>query len=146
MHADSVEHELAGQLGVDVGSFVEIFGAGWSALPADLDTGGLDESRWFVAGAPAQLMLSVGDDIVRLARPRGRWEGVAGLRLEPHDERTLPRFLGDPDEARRQVKDLLQRRRASFRYCRYCLELTPPEYWHSGACMSCASQWQGVLY
>lgn len=140
---EGIAEHLAAQLELTVGAFVVLFGAGWARAPgADaLETG------WYVAGDPAQLMLMVSDDGVRLARPRGRWHGASELVFEPVTECRIPAAaFSDSDLVHTVVANLLRRRRSAFRYCPYCRELTPPEYWHGAACMGCASRWHGVVY
>ncbi len=139
----TAESDLARQLGMAVRRFVELFGADWR--PVDPYDGQHDrDETWYIAGDPPQLMLAVIAGGVILARPRGRWDGVADLRWEPIDERALPH--GAEDEAPTVVADLLRRRRSAFRYCPYCRDLTGPESWTEGACMGCAAKWLGVVF
>lgn len=145
----TAEAYLAQRLGMQLDEFVELFGAGWrEAEPFRHQLlSGDDWGEWYVAADPPQIMLALtADDRVRLARPRGVWQGVAELSLQPVDERTVPRGLEATDEVRSIVADLLRRRRSTFRYCRYCRDLTPPEYWEEGACMSCSERWLGVVH
>ena len=51
------------------------------------------------------------------------------------------------DAARPVIAEALRRRRAQFRYCRYCRRLTPPEErLESDVCYGCGSDWRGVVY
>ena len=149
----STEHELADQLGLDVTTFVETFGAGWSEAEVlhdfDADPSGGWESPfgpWYVAGRPAQLMLRVSHETIDLAVPHGEWYGVASLTLRPGHVVSLTRPAGSAACAA-VVEDLLGERRSSLFFCRYCRSLTPPEYQHDpDVCMGCASQWLGIVY
>ena len=127
-------------------TFVTVFGAGWELAPAQA---GDSPSEWFVVGEPAQLMLTIdglGDIIV--ARPRGVWNGVAGLTFVPEDQTGLGMgWAFDRDGARQQVRTLLTSRRRSFRYCPSCLGLTPPELMDGRErCMGCAQTLFGTVY
>ena len=142
---------LARRLGMELAHFVETFGAGWTLAtgPASgaLSSGAEDLDDWYVAGEPAQLMLNVGDDGPRLARPRGRWHGASRLVLEPVDAQSIPGLLDTDSEAlTRVIADLLRKRRASFRYCNLCFRVTPPEYHEGDACMSCQEEWRGIVH
>jgi hypothetical protein len=45
------------------------------------------------------------------------------------------------------VEKLLQSRRRTFRYCRYCRRVTPPEErLAEHVCFGCGSTWQGVVH
>ena len=146
-------HMLADQLHLDVLSFVETFGAGWTEAPVmhdfDADPAGGWESPfgpWHVAGRPAQLMLRASRETIELAVPRGEWRELGRVTLVPSHLISLTRPL-DPAACEAVVKDLLRRRRSSLFFCRYCRVLTPPEYRQSaGVCMGCASDWLGVVY
>ena len=149
----SIEHELADQLGLDVTTFVETFGAGWSEAEVmhdfDADPSGGWESPfgpWYVAGRPAQLMLRVSHETIELAVPQGEWYGVASLTLRPRHVVSLTRPFGSA-ACEAVVEDLLAVRRSSLSFCRYCRSLTPPEGRQApDVCMGCASQWLGVVY
>jgi len=75
----TAESDLARRLGTAVGRFVELFGADWRPVNPYDRQHDRDETR-HIAGDPPQLMLAVVAGGVILARPRGRWDGVADLR------------------------------------------------------------------
>jgi hypothetical protein len=146
---------LAMTLRLSLEDFVETFGAGWQALPngrSDLDAEP-DEMQdtfgpWWVAGEPVQLAMRPRVDGVELGLPVGEWNGPHTLRWRVRDRRVIcgtgPQLL---DDAAVAVKDILRRRRSTFRYCRYCRQLTPSEGRLSAdVCYSCGTEWQGVIY
>lgn len=148
------ERQLAGLLQADnVGSFVEIFGAGWREVVTvhDYDTdpsGKIDDlfGPWYVSGDPAQLMMRVTGADVELATPRGRWLGWQ-LALVPGETVTLPRVDWSAPRTAETVRRLLRKRRSSFTYCRYCRSLTPPELrFERDICNQCASRWLKVVF
>ncbi|GAB2855024.1 hypothetical protein GCM10027026_00810 [Myroides odoratimimus subsp. xuanwuensis] len=151
----SITERLAQTLAVPVVDFVDAFGAGWLPLPDEgANSDALPEEwgsafgPWHVSGEPYQLTLRTLDDGVELGVPVGSWGGSHGLRWESSDRRTVngmgPEFV---DAARPVIAALLKRRRARFRYCRYCRRLTPPEErLEVDVCYGCGSTWRGVIY
>ena len=148
--------DLAAVLGVSPTTFARVFGAGWRVAPGppphDFDSdpsGGLEAQAtpWHLGGAPAQLMVRVFGHGVFLAMPDGSFAGgTHDLRYWPLDQRYIAREEIETAETETAVRDLLRRRRASFRYCRYCRRPTPPELLTGDSCMGCAFAWDGVVY
>jgi hypothetical protein len=146
---------LAHVLGLPVDEFVEVFGAGWKSAPEqghdfDADPSGIGNlfGPWFVAGDPFQLMLRPMDGGAELAVPVGRWAGAHTLMWQAENRRFVPGF-GDAllATALPVVTDVLRRRRGTFRYCRYCRRLTPPEErLEPDVCYGCGTAWRGVIY
>ncbi len=142
---------LAEEAAMAPADFSRWFGAGWRAAPL---TGLLPWSPdrtttpWCLSGAPVQLMLRAGQGIVEVAIPAGVWEhGTHGLVWLPHEIETVDVRAADEEVVVAAVTRLLRRRRAGFRYCRYCRDLTPPEQrFEPDVCMACASRWLGVAY
>jgi len=151
----SVTENLALTLGLPLADFVDVFGAGWSPLPddgsnrdADPEGWGSADGHWYVSGEPYQLALRAQDGRVELGVPVGRFAGSHELQWEAHDRATVdglgPELL---EAAPPLVAALLKRRRARFRYCRYCRGLTPPEgRFEADVCYGCASTWRGVIF
>ena len=147
---------LAKQIGLPVEEFVDVFGAGWQPLPnaeIDFDADPFGEGHifgpWYIAGDPFQLMLRVRPEIeaVELARPKGSWAGHRLVWRPDTDSELVPLTGPWQETAGQVVKTLLRRRRTSFRYCRYCRELTPPEHrLDADLCQGCATIWHGVIY
>lgn len=144
---------FADELGVTVAEFVEALGAGWRLLPREhtyeilVHELGRRVGAWFVAGDPFQLALRLDGGGVGLGVPVARWAGHQPAWGVEH----LHTLAGTGPEllvaAPPVVARLLERRRSSFRYCRYCRSLTPPESRSErDVCMSCASRWLGVVY
>lgn len=135
--------ELAAALRLDLAETVRALGAGWDAVATDAPSAAGGEVAWFVAGEPAQVMVGVGREYVRVACPReavGRrpWvvtgpprpETLVGMR--PWWDPWLVGWLS------RTVDEAQRRRRRSFGYCRYCRKLTTPEAMRGEACTACA--------
>ena len=140
--------EVASVLGLDVATLVALVGGPWSRVPHPSENLLSDASHddWWMAGDPVQLMLtreSSGD--VLLAVPRARWQGW-DCAYEPG--RTLRLYLdSDPAAVQRAVAEALRLRRSTFRYCRYCRGLTPPEYRDEpDVCMGCSERWLGAVH
>jgi hypothetical protein len=52
-----------------------------------------------------------------------------------------------PDEVAHAVEQAVLRRRRSFRWCRTCRRVTPPEHMHdSSECQGCAERYRGVVH
>ncbi|GAA2147107.1 hypothetical protein GCM10009844_24000 [Nocardioides koreensis] len=148
--------ELAEILGMPARDFAELFGAGWTENDGpvwhDYDSdpsggGGLPVTPWMIAGDPPQLMIRVFHHGVFLAQPEGEWRhGSHGLEYRPGLQRYLP---SDEFGTRgpEMIGELLRRRRRTFRYCRFCRGLTPPELRiDKDVCMGCGTEWYGVVY
>ncbi len=150
----TTEH-LAEALGLPLDDFVEAFGAGWQLLPDqghdfDSDPSGKGNilGDWYVAGEPFQVTLRPQFESVEVGTPVGRWSATFGVSWESQDRRTIYgtgfQLL---DVAPLVIAEMLKRRRAKFRYCRYCRRLTPPEERLSvDVCYGCGTAWQGVIY
>jgi len=138
------EPYLASALDLSIEDFVHLCGSDWTQLPPN--AGSLPHEEWFIAGTPAQLMLSVGSYGPAMARPVGRWD-VQTLLYEAVDRHVIAaQSTQDRAYAAQVRRDLLRKRRRSFRYCPICMEQTPPEYWCEGHCMGCGQRWLGVVY
>jgi hypothetical protein len=148
--------ELASVLGLSALAFARLFGTGWGEPPGhvtqDFDSeppDGLkpEATPWFLSGESPQLMIRVFDHGVFLARPEGSSSaGTHDLVYRPADGRNFGLHeLGAP-EAKEHVRDLLRRRRSTFRYCRYCRRVTPAELRIGDSCMECATAWEGIVY
>lgn len=147
---DDASEILAARLGIDATDFVETFGAGWTPVVTTA-AGGLgasddDGSDWYAAGNPTQLMLDLGSNGPRTARPRGTWQGPGALVLIPVDVQPIGDLMDARPELARVLAAHLRKRRATFRYCRLCYQVTPPEYLEGDACMSCQERWRGVVH
>jgi hypothetical protein len=152
-----VTERLAHAVGLSLTEFVEIFGASWrsageSGTDFDADPSGSGNlfGPWYVAGQPVQLMLRPCEyDQVELAVPVGRGGGGGRMHawLPAAERTTLPAGQQLLRTAPAVVADFLKRRRASFRYCRYCRVPTPPEdRLESDVCYGCGSAWRGIDY
>ena len=91
-------------------------------------------------------MLGLRGGEVLVARPVGEWlHGSHGLTHLPGvvavvDAQHLT-ALGE------QVSTVVASRRRSFRMCRYCRDLVPPEHrFAHDVCHGCATRWSGVVY
>ena len=136
--------DLARALRLDLAEAVRTLGAGWQALGTQEQDD--DEVAWFVAGEPAQVMVGVGREYVRVSCPReavGRRPWVRTGPPEPDalvgmrtwwDHRLVGWLVGAVAEAQR-------RRRRSFVYCHYCRKLTAPEASRGIACSACAARY-----
>lgn len=155
---DEADHtaELAGVLGLPASTFARTFGAQWHAAPGptphDFDSdpsGGLEAevTPWFLGGSPPQLMARVFDHGIFLATPEGSWAGgTHTLVYRPAEQRYLAADELDTPTVEQLVRDLLRRRRSTFRYCRYCRRPTPPELRVEDCCIECAGVWEGVVF
>jgi hypothetical protein len=154
----SVTERLAHAVGLPLTEFVEIFGASWtlageSGIDFDADPSGSGNlfGPWYLAGQPVQLMLRPSGREVELAVPVARsGYGRVGWMHVWHPAAQWTMLPAGPQLLRTApavVADFLKRRRASFRYCRYCRVLTPPEdRLESDVCYGCGSAWRDVVY
>ena len=101
------------------------------------------EGVWWGSGEPLQVLVGLTNGgAVSAAEPRFEWAGhqllLRALDLQP---------VGARDELERQLDDIAKRRRRTFRYCRKCRRMTPPEHRNTGAdlCDSCAAR-SGVVF
>jgi hypothetical protein len=151
----AVTERLAHEVGLPLTEFVEIFGGSWRVaeeggtdFDADPSGSGNLFGPWYLTGEPVQLMLRPSGREVELAVPVGRGGGgVWGRVWLPAAQRTwLPAGEQLLRTARAVVADFLRRRRSSFRYCRYCRVLTPPEdRLESDVCYGCGGRWRGFV-
>jgi len=151
---DRLELTLARRLTLDLGRFLEIYGAGWRECPPDWDEylrwenlekylARGEQTPWYIAGEHPVLMLQINGGIGTVARPVGRWHGVAELAYEPADNTIL---TGAIDQNKEAVAQILGKRRSEFRYCLLCRASTPPERMSRSECMGCSAKWLGVRY
>lgn len=128
------EQELAELLGVGYLDVVRGLGTGWRQ---EDPFGATDGVRWFVSGEPAQVAVGVHGPTFVLARPLTRWD-EGGLDLQPADRREFSRddLLHFPELVAEAADAIASRRRRSFRWCRCCRRVRPPE-WFVGASRVC---------
>jgi hypothetical protein len=137
------EQELTRLLGVEFSDVVRALGAGWRReSPPDER----EHVQWFVSGEPAQVAIGVAGPRFVLARPLTRW--AQRLELQPADRREFGRadLLFCADVVAEAVEAVAARRRRSFRWCRTCRQVQPPE-WFLGAahaCRRCAFAYLGI--
>ena len=139
--------DLAGLLHVPLSTLHHLLGRGWR------HTDVLDRPpgrRWFGSGRPVQVLIAADGDEVVLARPRGTWDGAAGLRYEALDRRTFAceDLLARPAALAAAARDVTTRRRQSFRWCPTCRRLRAPEDFERSAqrCMPCREVVDGVVH
>ncbi len=147
----SPAERLAESVGLAVEEFVELFGMTWSPAPEqphdyDGDPTGLGNifGPWYVLGEPVQVMArpDAHGAGIELGRVRGYWAG--GEMLQSVDRRTFsPSQIGS---AVSYLKDVVRRRRADLRYCRYCLTQFGPEGGEHDVCWGCQGGWKGVTF
>lgn len=128
------EQELAELLGVRHLDVVRGLGTGWRReIPVDEQDG----VHWFVSGEPAQVAVGVQGPWFVLARPLTRW-GEDRLDLQPADRREFGRddLLHFPGLVAEAADAIASHRRRSFRWCRCCRQVRPPE-WFVGASRVC---------
>lgn len=147
---DHADKELAQALGWSPNDLVEALGGGWRRHRLQFDDDELAFLDWYVAGDPVQLMLVL-DGVrgrVGLAAPEGRWSGPGRLVHVPRDgEVTWFEGATLAEQAPAHVAALQRRRRRTFRWCRSCRRLTPPEErMDVDQCMSCSSRWDGTVF
>lgn len=123
---------LADHVGLTVEEFIELFGLEWVANPNPSTRSGddlveNDPLGWFTQGDPVQIMMRAAHEGLELARPHGRWETSYQLAIVPDDVVRVGLVDGWTDRAEHHVSAILRRRRSTFRYCRYCRNITPPE-------------------
>lgn len=128
------EQELADLLGVRHADVVRALGTGWRQEDPFEAANGV---RWFVSGEPVQVAVGVQGPSFVLARPLTRWE-EGGLDLQPADRREFSRddLLHFPGLVAEAADEIASRRRRSFRWCRCCRQVRPPE-WFIGAVRVC---------
>lgn len=128
------EQELADLLAVRYADVVRALGTGWRQEDPFEETRGV---RWFVSGEPAQVAVGVRGPTFVLARPLTRWD-EGGLDLQPADRREFSRgdLLHFADLVAQEADAIASRRRRSFRWCRCCRRVRPPE-WFVGAVRVC---------
>ena len=135
--------ELAGLLAVEYSDVVRALGTGWRReAPADER----EHVQWFVSGEPAQIAVGVHGPRFVLARPLTRW--AEPVELQPADRREFGRedLLFCPDVVAEAAEAIAARRRRSFRWCRTCRRVQPPEWFvgAASACRQCASAFLGL--
>lgn len=133
------EQELAELLGVRYADVVRALGAGWRQEDPFEEANG---ARWFVSGEPAQVAVGVQGPVFVLARPLARC-AEGGLDLQPADRREFSRddLLHFPELIAHEADAIASRRRRSFRWCRCCRQVRPPEWFvgSSRVCERCES-------
>ena len=123
--------QFASQLDLPADEFIEIFGLDWRPLgragSLEQDQEDLWKGPWFVSGDPAQLLMRESWDGVELAMPRGQWQPPNHLATIPTNAVVVRRDTASTPVTQALVADMLKRRRAGFRYCRFCHDHVPPE-------------------
>ncbi|MGW4535397.1 hypothetical protein ACWEOI_31040 [Nocardia sp. NPDC004340] len=145
--------------GLDEQTFIDLFGAAWT----DADGRGsgslgpnsttrapgddIADVSAFLFGTPAQLAFKVGvtatSTVITLGTPDFAWHGhIRILRMANEIPIAVPI---DPEELRPRVASLLEVRRGTFGFCRYCGSLRAPE---DGipTCHGCMSRRLGVVF
>ena len=119
------EHALADQLGVRYADVVRALGSGWRRESAHGEEDGVE---WFISGEPAQVAIGVAGPWFVLARPLTR-RGEERLDLQPADRQQFGRedLLHFPEMVAMAADEIASRRRRSFRWCRSCRRVHPPE-------------------
>jgi hypothetical protein len=135
------EQALAELLGVRYAVVVRALGRGWRRESAPGDGG----AEWFVSGEPTQVAIGVTGPWFVLARPRTRW-GEDRLDLQPADRQEFGRedLLHFPEVVAAAADQIASRRRRSFRWCRSCRRVHPPE-WFIGTervCQDCEAAFE----
>ena len=134
----AVEQELAELLGVAYPDLVRALGSSWRRETMVA----ADGPRWFVSGEPAQVAIGVEDSLFVLARPLTDW-GEARREVYPEDGGRFSRddLLWLPEVVSEAAESIATRRRRSFRWCRTCRRVHPPERFLGGAglCHPCAA-------
>ena len=132
------ERALADLLRLGYPDVVRVLGTGWRRE----DLGSDDSMEWFVSGEPSQLAIGVEDSLFVLARPLTDW-GEARRDIYPEDGGRLSRedLLWLPEVVTEAAEAIATRRRRSFRWCRTCRRVRPPEEFFGGAglCHRCAA-------
>jgi hypothetical protein len=134
------EQALADLLGVRYADVFRALGTGWRRE-------GIAEDgvEWFVSGQPAQVAIGVAGPWFVLARPLTRW-GESRLDLQPADQQQFGRedLLHFPELVAAAADEIASRRRRSFRWCRSCRRVSPPE-WFVGTervCQDCEAAFE----
>lgn len=150
MVIDEVEDrtpELADTLGLGVEEFVDFFGGCWERVrgpvPHDFDSDpsggmGFEPTPWHVQGEPWQLMIRVFDHGVFLASPRPQYDGAVPAGLFPSGQTYVSRW-DFQERAQDAVRDIVLRRRRSFRWCTCCRQVNAPEDMYGDRCGQCAT-------
>lgn len=122
------EQALADMLALPFPDVVGILGTGWRR--ADIGGGGVE---WFVSGEPAQLAAGIDGPLLLLAPPPTGWSA------QPSPDLTQVFSGGDllfvPWVVAEAAEAIAFRRRRSFRWCRRCREVQPPESYVGSARM-----------
>ena len=153
----SPDEMFAQHLGVTFEEFIEVFGLGWQEVavpphflldPMDFD--GLvddDHGTWHITGEPPQLMMRVAGRGIEVAVPRGEWRSPNALVLVPVNIAALADTCVLDASTPHVLNELLRKRRSTFRYCRYCRSLTPPEMREArNVCYPCAEMLHPRVY
>ncbi|MPQ96594.1 hypothetical protein GB931_01385 [Modestobacter sp. I12A-02628] len=136
---------LAALLGEPAERVLRVLGGGWER--AEVATRYPPGAEWFAAGVPAQVLVGVAGRTLAVARPVPRRDPSGGLRTDAADvaELAVEDMQLAPDVVTAAVDLSVRRRRASFRWCLLCRQLTAPESAHDRrSCRACAVRFRGA--
>jgi hypothetical protein len=123
-----------------------------SQLPAPVDRQeDADGTIHFVAGEPAEVVVSLTDTSVVVSEFAGVWESPFKFSARPRRVGIL-KWRRLPETALFNalgalMKGAREARRARFQTCRNCGQHTAPEWMHDeGVCQACAEQHSGAIH
>ena len=132
--------------------FVVSAGAGWYAIDPEGRVGLSEIPRhWFAAGAPAQVLLGIGEEYAAIGTPILVPAGFLGPgRLDAAD--VVEVELRTPDSLQRTgaaIREAEAQRRAASVFCNACRQLKAPEDIagaDEGFCYECAQAYLGIIF
>ena len=110
-----------------------------------------DGSVQFTGGEPAQVVVTLTDTSVIVAEFAGEWESAFTFAAKPKRVGILKwrRLPETPlfNALTALIKGAREARQSRFQACRYCGNVTAPEWMHDdGVCQSCADQHSGAIH
>ena len=118
----------------------------------DLDSPPDNVDRQIIIGSPGELILTLDvDGTLSLAEFSVRWYSQDPVALQREEGRVAIAGSSEPSvrssEFDAAFRRLRRKRRARYRRCIRCDEMTPPEWWHGdGHCQGCAERYLGVVH
>ena len=100
-------------------------------------------------GYPDEVRAELTEGGISVQRCRPHWQSVAHLEIDWVEETYLPwgEIEADEDLVERALQSARRKRIASYRSCKMCRAINPPEYMHDrNTCMRCAERHLGVVY